>query len=150
MVVRTLLLTLASAATSVSCYRYVPAAPEVVPVGSEVRALLSTEGQVSMLNAVGLDARSIVGRLEASDGDALRFAVRAPFALARPGAPEEYVRFALVPRDVLRLELRRLDKAKTGAFAGALLAVTSAIVILAVRGEFSGGSQPPPGGQPVQ
>lgn len=148
--VRTLVLTLAGAWSSVGCYGYVLAAREVAPAGSEVRALLSTEGQVAVLNAVGLDARSIVGTLEANAPEAMRFAVRAPFALPRPGAPVEYVRFALPPRDVLRLELRQFDRVKTGVLAGALLAATGAIVILAARGEFSGGSQPPPGGQPVQ
>jgi hypothetical protein len=135
-------------APSLGCYRYVPGTLEAVPVGSEIRALLSTEGQVAMLNGVGIDARSIIGTLEGRDGAAVHLAVPAPFAVPRPGVPIEYVRFALPPRDILRLEVKQFDRFRTIAFVGALAGTAAAIAILAARGKTEGGSPPEPGGIP--
>jgi hypothetical protein len=145
---RTALLSLAGAVTCLGCYSYVPTTLELVPPGSEVRALVSTEGQAAILYGVGLDARSIVGTLESKDSDTLHFAVRAPFAVLRPGAPTDLVRFALAPRDVLHLELKRLNRLKTGSFAGALLVTTGAFVVMAARGKNQAGSQPGQTGLP--
>lgn len=140
-------LAVAAAFWCLGCYSYVPSSLDVVPSGSEVRALLSTEGQTAILHGVGIDARSIVGTLEANDGAAVHFAVPAPFAMTRPGAPVEYVRFALPPRDILRLEVRRFDGLKTGVLIGALTGTAAAVALLAAGGVFEGGSPPPPGGQ---
>ncbi len=148
MTARLLVFAMVGAVSSLGCYRYVPTTLELVPPGSEVRALLSTEGQVAMLNGVGMDARSILGTLEAHEGETVRFAVVAPFAISRPGAPPELVRFDLSPRDVLRIEVKHLDRQKTTFLAGALLATTGAIAIMIAKGVGTGGSPPGPGGIP--
>jgi hypothetical protein len=144
---RSLLLSL-GVAPLLGCYRYVPATLEAVPAGSEIRVLLSTEGQVAMLHEVGIDARSIIGTLEGNDGAAAHLAVLAPFAVPRPGAPLEYVRLALPSKDILRLEVRQFDRVRTFAFMGVMAGVTATIAIMIASGTREGGSQPPADGIP--
>lgn len=131
-----------------SCYTYVPATLDSIPVGTEVRALVSTEGQVRLLHEFGIDSRSIAGKLEAGDDQRVRVAVRAVYAPSTPGIPALYQRVELAPRDLLRLEMRRLDRFKTGGLLALLAATAGTTVILAATGTFEGGSPPPPGGGP--
>ena len=136
-----------SIALAVACYRYVPASLDVVPSGSAVRATLSTEAQFALRDSLGQWRQTVQGTLVERDGDRLLLAVRTDAADWRPGAPALYQRIAVTPRDVLQVEVKRLQRGRTaGLFAVLAAAATLSVIELIRRGNPgtpSGGGGPP-------
>ena len=131
-----------------ACYRYVPASLDVVPSGSAVRATLSTEAQLALRDSLGLRRPTVQGTLVQRDGDRLLLAVRTDAAEWRPGAPALYQRIAVTPRDVLEVEVKRLQRGRTaGLLAVLAAAATISVIELIRRGnpgtQSSGGGGPP-------
>ena len=131
-----------------ACYRYVPASLDVVPSGSAVRATLSTEAQLALRDSLGLQRPTVQGTLVERDGDHLLLAVRTDAAEWRPGAPALYQRIAVTPRDVLEVEVKRLQRGRTaGLLAVLAAAATISVIELIRRGNpgtpSSGGGGPP-------
>jgi len=131
-----------------ACYRYVPASLDVVPSGSAVRATLSTEAQLALRDSLGLQRQTVQGTLVERDGDRLLLAVRTDAAEWRAGAPALYHRIAVTPRDVLQVEVKRLQRGRTAGLLAALAAAaTISVIELIRRGNpgtpSSGGGGPP-------
>lgn len=124
--------TLASTAVTfitAACYTYAPATVETVPVGARVRGLLSTEAQVTLEDSLGLELRTLNGTLVERGDQQLVFTVRSTGSAPSPGFATLYQRVVLAPRDVLRVDVRRIDKARTIALLGAVTAVATFAII---------------------
>ncbi|HLB36399.1 MAG TPA: hypothetical protein VJL31_07505 [Gemmatimonadales bacterium] len=126
----------------ISCYRYVPAQLESVPVGSSVRALLSTDGVRSLSERTGMDNGTLSGRLVERDAQRAMLLVPWPGTGRDPGSRVLYQRVDVQVSHVARLDLRVLDKVRTGGLVAALL---GAVTVIAVRA-FGGGN---PGSPPL-
>lgn len=138
----------ASAALTLSCYTYVPATVDVVPVGAQVRAMLSTEAELALRDSLGVELRPLHGTLIDRQADRLLLSVRAGVGSQQLGSQPLYQRVGVTPQDVLRVDIRRLQRSKTVAFA---LAVAGAAAFLAIEainvlrpGSPGGGGGGPP------
>jgi hypothetical protein len=137
----------AGAALSLGCYSYAPASLELVPAGTPVRALLSTEAQVALRDSLGLEQQRVRGTLVERDGDRVLLAVRFNQGDWRVGSSALYQRIAVAPRDVLQLEVRRLNPGRTAGLFATLAAAATILAIEAYR-KLNPGSPVPPGGGP--
>jgi hypothetical protein len=137
-----------SAALSLGCYTYVPATLEAVPVGTEVRALLSTEKELALRDSLGVELHPLHGTLVERQGARLLLSVRTATGSRELGSQPLYQRVGVTPQDVLRVDVRRLHRTKTAAFAlavasaGALIAVAT-VAILRPGSPGGGGGGPP-------
>ncbi|GIW51344.1 MAG: hypothetical protein KatS3mg081_0699 [Gemmatimonadales bacterium] len=123
-----------------ACYQYVPATLEAVPEGATVRALLSASGE-QRARQLGVDGRVVQGTVLARDrGVVSLFVPTVPISIEF-GAGPLYQQLDLAAEDVLRVDVRELDRTKTfSLLAGGAAAVT----LVAVR-SFTGGG---PGARP--
>ncbi len=131
----------------VSCYTYVPATLETVPEGSRVRALISTEAQIDLERRIGLDARELEGDLVERSTDRVLLAVKVPppaTGLATTRALRQ--RIDLAPRDVLRLDVRKTDGARTALLLGGIAGAATLGIVAVLEGGNPG--QGPNGGGP--
>jgi hypothetical protein len=121
----------AGAAFTLGCYSYVPATLDVVPVGAEVRALLSTDAELALRDSLGVELRPLHGTLIDRQNDRLLLSVRAGVGSRALGSHPLYQRIGVTPRDVVRVDIRRLQRSKTAAVA---LAIAGAAAFLAIEG----------------
>ena len=131
------------------CYTYRPATLETVPAGAEVRGLLGTEARIGLEDRLRLRLDYVNGRLVERTGDSLLVEIRS--LSATDGRPL-YQRVALAQADVLRVDVKRLQVARTVALAAGL----ATVAILAVAKGFwstggdgggnGGGNEAPPAG----
>jgi hypothetical protein len=123
------------ATLSLGCYTYVPATLEAVPVGTEVRALLSTEKELALRDSLGIEPHPLHGTLVDRQDGRLLLSVRTAIGSRELGSQLLYQRVGVTPQDVLRVDVRRLQRTKTAAFAlalasaGALLAVATVAIL---------------------
>jgi hypothetical protein len=143
-------LAFAGAVFFLGCYTYAPATLDAVPVGAEVRALLSTEAEVALRDSLGLDLHPLHGTLVDREEGRLLLSVRTGVGSRELGSQVLYQRVAVAPQSVLRVDVRRLQRSKTVAF---VIGVASAatLVTLAALGKLNpGGSDGGGGGPPEQ
>ena len=116
-------------AVSLGCYKYVPATLDTTPVGSKVQALLSTEGQMLLEERVGIYGRTVTGELVEVTGDSVLLAV--PSVRASTGLGSLYQRVYFSRSQILRIDQRQLDAARTGGLiavaAGGLVLILSQV-----------------------
>lgn len=129
------------------CYSYAPARPEALSPGTEVRAHLTGAGSDRLLDVNGLDARRLEGEvLDVGEG---RIVLSVPVPVD-PGTPryrglEE--RVILPFGDLAGLEIREMDRTRTGLFAGGAVVVAGSILAAALSGDSKseeGTGLPPP------
>ncbi len=127
-------------AASLGCYKYVPATLDTTPVGSKVQALLSTEGQMLLEERVRINGRTVTGELLEVSGDSVLLAVRSARASAGIGSLYQRVDF---PRSqILRIDQRRLDAARTTGLV-AVAAGGLALILSQVFGDSNPGQIEP-------
>jgi hypothetical protein len=133
---RVLPLLLALALTG--CYRYVPARAGAVPAGTEVRVHVSPEAAARVEPVLGSGLQEVDGLLERW-GDEVVVSVRVP---AGEGAIERDLRNRIIlsPSEVLAIETRERDRARTALLAAGLTGVGVGALVAAISGVF-GGSQ---------
>ena len=104
------------------CYRWVPATIDTTPVGEQVQALLSTEGQIVLRERAAVDLRVVTGELLEAEGDAVLIAVRTSRSDDGFGGGPVLVQRIDIPRShILRIDRRELDALRTsGIIAGAV------------------------------
>lgn len=129
---------------SLGCYKYEPATLEAVPEGAHVRLLLSTEGQLGLMERARMEARELDGQLVQRGDAQWLFDVRSTDGAQTSRAL--YQRIDLAPRDVLRVDVRKSDPVRTAVLAGGIVGV-AAIITAAAIGEQNPGN-PPNGGPP--
>ena len=133
------------------CYTYRPATLEAVPTGAAMRGLLATEARIGLEDRLRLRFDFVSGTLVERHADSLLLEVRT--LSAADGRPL-FQRVALANADVLRVDIKRLDKARTIALAAGL--ATLAVLTVATGfwstgigdGGGGGGNEAPPVGGP--
>jgi hypothetical protein len=108
------------------CYTYRPASWEVLPAGTEIRGLLSTEARVGLEDKFHRRFDRIDGMLVERTADSVLVDVR--WLSTTDGRPL-FQRIVLAQRDVLRVDVKRLDKVRSAALVAGL--VTVALVSVA-------------------
>ena len=139
----------AVAALSLGCYTYAPVTLDAVPVGSEVRALLSTEAELALKDSLGMSLHPLQGTLVNREQGRLLLAVRAGVGARELGSQVLYQRVGVAPQDVLRVDVRRLQPTKTVALAVAI-AGAATLVTLGAFGKLNPGSPGGGGGAPPE
>ncbi len=125
-----------------------PSSLELVPAGTPVRALLSTEAQVALRDSLGLLQQRVRGTLVDRKGDRLLLAVQSDKSELRTGSPALYQRIGLAQRDVLQLEVKRMARGRTAGLVGLLAAAATLVVVEAIRHGNPGTPQGGGGGPP--
>lgn len=132
-----------------ACYTYRMTAWDTAPVGEQVRGLLSTEARIRLEDSLRLRVDRLEGGLVERNADRALFEVRT--TQDEYGRPL-YQRIELAQKDVLRMEVRRLDRLRTAALAAGVAAVTVAVIVFRASnnpGEPNGGPPLPPDAPPV-
>ena len=140
-------LVVTGAALTLGCYAYVPAKLDVVPVGAEVRALLSTDAELALRDSLGVELRPLHGTLVDRQNDRLLLSVRTGVGSRTLGSQPLYQRIGVTPRDVVRVDIRRLQRSKTVAVALAIAGAAAFLVVEGIKvlrpGSPGGGGGPP-------
>jgi hypothetical protein len=133
-----------------ACFTYTPVQVAEVSPGVMARARLSVPAAARVGETVPLAGRMIEGRVVTGDAVSLLLEVPSARDAAGHSGLTLYQRVQLPLDDVIELELRRVDRWKTG---GLVAAGAVAIGFLVVR-QFAGGSAssnlPPGGGGPAE
>ncbi|HEV8305970.1 MAG TPA: hypothetical protein VGQ25_13465 [Gemmatimonadales bacterium] len=141
-------LCLAATGLSLGCYTYAPVTLDAVPVGAQVRALLSTEAELALRDSLGVELRPLHGTLVDREEGRVLLSVRAGVGSRELGSQLLYQRVGVAPQDVLRVDVRRLQRGKTVAFAlaiagAATIVAIKAVAILRPGSRDNGGGGPP-------
>lgn len=137
------------ALASGACFAYVPAREGLTPKpGSEIRVQMAVPADFQIGEVTIHDVSAVEGNVYQSNGDSL--ALWSQWLHSRVGKYQGGGAVLFIPRSAVRvLEERRLNARKTGVG----LAVTGAVVVLFFelirRTAGSGGTVPPPGGNPT-
>jgi hypothetical protein len=123
---------------SAGCYRYVPARTGAVSAGTEVRVHVTPEASARVGPVLGSELQQVDGQLERWS-DEVVVSVRVP---SGEGSVDRALRNRLVfsPAEVVAIEVRERDRARTTILAVGLAAVGVGAVVAAITGVF-GGSQ---------
>ncbi len=137
---------ISAAALSLGCYTYVPVEIDQAPLQSEVRAVLSTAGEINLRERVGILGGRLEGELVERTADQLMIAVQTAGAFTS-STGEKLVQRVDIPRaDVLLVEVREPSTPKTvGLLAGAVGVVTTLAIVTFNADRNPGGGNLPPG-----
>ena len=124
------------------CYSYRPARWQTLPAGTEVRGLLSTEARVGLEERLHRRFDQIDGTVVERNGDSVLVDVR--WLSTTDGRPL-YQRVVLAEQDVLRVDVKRLDKLRTIALVAGVVTIALASV---ATGFWSTGGDDGGGGGP--
>lgn len=133
----TLILLLAVA----GCARWVPAPLGTVPPGTDVRLRLSEEGADHLEELTGRRAVEVTGELVQWEPQVL-----VSTALATAGArvdPGLRQRLVVDPNDVLGIDVREVDRTRTGFLVGGVVAVAASAITWAVVNLLQGSQGTP-------
>lgn len=141
-------LTLILLLTVSACARWVPAPLGTVPPGTDVRLRLSEEGAERLEESTGTGAVEITGELLQWEPEVL-----VSTALANAGAgvnPRLRQRLVVDPDDVLAIDVREVDRTRTGFLVGGVVAAAGSAIAWAVvniiRGSEGAPTSPPTDG----
>lgn len=137
------------AGTLASCYTYAPVDEGFPAPGVEARAYLTGSARLRMSDLLVPDQRWIEGVVLRTGPDEIVLGVsrRPP-----PGTPSGRILTQEVPLtrdDVGVLEVRELDRFRTGLVTGTLVAAGAAILVSIIRGRGEDTRDPPTNGGPV-
>lgn len=139
-----------AALLSGGCYRYVPAGLDELKPGRDVRVRM-TEEEADRFNGVLMPGtRDLEGRVVELNGD--RVLLQVPIAMFDRGARVETLnqRLDVSRSGVLDVQLRQLDRTRTGLLVGAGIAIGGFVLAKSLGdGLSSGGDDLEPGGQDI-
>jgi hypothetical protein len=120
-----------------ACYRYQPVTLEAVPEGATVRAVLSPSASAALKERHGISSGShLEGTVLEDYGAAVALWVASVPASPEFGSGTLYQQVDVLKSDILRVDLRELDRGKT-----AFLALGGAVAVaVAARAALSGGT----------
>ena len=131
------------------CARWIPARVGEVPVGTDIRLRLSEEGAEQLEELTGTRQSEISGQLLQWGSEVM---VSAALQSAGAGANSSNLRqrFVVDEEDIVGLDIRELDRTRTGLFAGGVAIVAGSAIVWIVS-QLSGGgtgapTDPPPPG----
>ena len=131
------------------CARWVPARVGEVPVGTDVRLRLSDEGAAELGELTGTHRSEVSGQLLRWGSEVM---VSAALRTAGAGANSSGLRqrFVVDEDDILGVDVRELDRTRTGLFVGGVAVVAGSAIVWVVSQLAGGGtaapSDPPPPG----
>ena len=127
------------------CARWVPAQLGTVPPGTDVRLRLSEDGGRRLEELTGTHALEVTGELIQWEPEVMVSA-----AIINPGVnidPGLRRRLLVAPDDILAIDVREIDRTRTGLFVGGVVAVVGSAIVWAavkiIRGS-EGAPTPPP------
>lgn len=131
------------------CYSYRPVPSGAVPLDAQVRARLSAQQADRLGDVLPAGTRVLEGTVLESGGDALLLLV--PVSSQLRGARVDVLnqRLRLSQSDIVELELKELDRGRTGLLVGAGAVALGAIVVAAIveTGGGDGPEEPPETGE---
>jgi len=131
-----------------ACYTYAPATLETVPTGARVRVLITSAAE-QRLHPLGVSGTMMTGELLGRNGDSLSLLVPSVPMGSRYESRPLYQQVVVSSGDILRVDLRRLDRFRTGVAVGVAAAVAAAITVQALGG-WSGATSGGDGGGPPE
>lgn len=127
------------------CFTYVPVEPGTVAPGLEVRARVSPAASARIAPLLGAtEARRLDGKVVTRDGDTLIVEVPTVLLDTREFGRTPNQRVSIPRGDLVELEVRKLDRWRTGAILGSAAVVLGVTLTKALKGEP--GKEPLPGG----
>lgn len=128
------------------CYSHAPVRPADAPAGASVRARVSATQAEALGALLGREDRVLHGRV-VGPGDGGSLLLQVPAAGSGAGTRLEQ-RVALPPGEIVELEVRTLDRLRTGGLVGALVLAGGAILFqqFSDEAEADPPSAPKPGG----
>lgn len=130
------------------CYRYQPATLDAVPQGATVRAVLSPAASEQLRVRHGINSgHHLDGTILVDHGAAVSLWVASGPVSRQFGGGVLYQQVDVLKSDILRVDLRELDRGKTTFVAisgAAVVAVVARAVIAGGTGESNGGTGGPP------
>ncbi len=134
-------LLLALLLTTAGCARWVPAQLGTVPPGTDVRLRLSEEGAAELEGMTGARATEVSGELLQWEPEVLLSAALSP-AGARVD-PRLRQRLVMSPENVVAIDVREVDRTRTGLLVGGVVAVAGSAVAWAVVNLLRGSAGTP-------
>lgn len=124
------------------CARWVPARIGEVPVGTDIRLRLSEEGAAHLEALTGTRRSEVSGQLLQWDGEVM---VSAALRTAGAGANGSNLRqrFVVDEEDILGVDIRELDRTRTGLFVGGVAVVAGSAIVWVVSQLAGGGTAAP-------
>ena len=126
------------------CYNYAPISPSSVQPGVEVRAMITGAASDRVAPVTGtFDNRVLTGNVVQSSGGALVLEIPTG-AVPNTGSSvvQMHQRVNLAPADMVSLETRKLDVARSSLLAGAIVAGAAAAAIAVVHASSSHSTDP--------
>ena len=141
-------LALALLLTVAGCARWVPIQPGTAPPGSDVRLRLSGEGADRLEELIGTRTVEVTGELIQWEPEVLvSTAVANPGARVGPGLRQ---RIVVDPGDVVGMDVRELDRTRTGLLVGGVVAAAGSAIAWAlvniIQGTEGASNRPPTDG----
>jgi len=123
-------------ASLLGCFNYVPVDMETVPLGTEVRAHLTTEGRQALWARTGIQRELLSGTLMEQRASSVVFWVRSVSGFESDASFDNLYQQIDIPRqDVLRLDRKKLDVFRTGATVAIGLGAAGFTLYNALKGE---------------
>ncbi len=126
------------------CYHYVPGELSDLGPGTDTRVRI-TESEASRFATIlpGGDRRLLEGRVVQRGTDSLLLQVAVSSNLVGTRVETLSQRIDLAQHDITNVELRRLDKWKTGLLIGGAAGVGTALLVSTLTGAFNSNAQQP-------
>lgn len=139
-------LTLVLLLTVSGCARWVPTELGTVPPGTDVRLRLSEDGAAQLEEMTGARAAQVTGELLQWEPEVL---LSTAVAAAGTGLdPRLRQRLVMDPDDVVAIDVREVDRTRTGFLVGGVVAVAGSAIAWAVVNLIQG-SEGTPGTPPT-
>lgn len=125
----------AAAALMSSCYSYTSVPLESAPSGEEVRVRISSTRAEELQEVLLREDRVLEGTVVSADVGSLLLEVPAAVVAAAGQVDRLNQRVTLTGPEIVEVEVRHLNKLKTGAVAAAIVATGTYLAIQAFGGE---------------
>ncbi len=128
------------------CARWIPARVGEVPAGTDVRLRLSEEGAAQLRELTGARQSEVSGQLLRWGSEVM---VSTALRTAGAGANSSNLRqrFVVDEEDIVGVDIRELDRTRTGLFVGGVAVVAGSAIVWVVSQLAGGGTaatNPPP------
>lgn len=135
-------LVMALAIMASGCVRWVPARVGEVPVGTDIRLRLSEEGAEQLEETTGTGQSEVSGQLLQWGSEVM---VSAALQTAGAGANSSNLRqrFVVDEEHVVGVDIRELDRTRTGLFAGTIAVVAGSAIVWVVSKLSGSGTAAP-------
>lgn len=128
------------------CYTYTPVQPDAVAIGADVRARITAAEAERLREVLPSERRMLEGKVLAGDGSMLMLEVPLARREMARGLELLHQRLSIPRSELIEIEQRSLDRARTGAAALGASLVVLYVLIDRLSGEPASDRPPDPGG----